>query len=413
MNSFLKDVPLKSIVHLFLVRGSIYLFPFITLPIITKALGVSQFGVLSVFLAAQQYLVMLVEYGFTLTGSRDIARAVDREDEEKIVSEIVICRVAIFVLSAISILVIYIVLPASPYSICYIILLFSVFSSIFNQTHFFIGKENTGFIVISSSISRVLSIFMVVFFVKSESDLNIAMLAYSINVALPNILSSIYLSLNFKYNLFKVRALSFILSRFKSGFDIFISNVFTNIYSSLTLIYLGTAKGTTETGYYSGADKLKSAAQGVLSPVAQAFFPRIAKTKGKDFFKIWKKATFILALFSIFIVLGLIVFNQQIYSLFLGETFYPGLPVYFVLIFSIISISFGISFAQNLYLISGNTKILRMIYFFVSILHLMHMPLLVHFYGALGAAISVLITETLASLLMFCFRRRCYTWNKN
>ncbi|PEG63192.1 oligosaccharide flippase family protein, partial [Lelliottia amnigena] len=71
------DVPIKSIVHLFMVRGSLYLFPFITLPIITRSLGVTQFGILSLFLAGQQYLIMLIEYGFTLTGARDISRTTE------------------------------------------------------------------------------------------------------------------------------------------------------------------------------------------------------------------------------------------------------------------------------------------------------------------------------------------------
>ncbi|EHC1553533.1 oligosaccharide flippase family protein, partial [Escherichia coli] len=90
MNKILKDIPIKSILHLFIVRGSIYLFPFITLPIITRNLGVAHFGILSLFLAAQQYFVMLVEYGFTLTGARDIVRCDNKQDEMKIINEIIL-----------------------------------------------------------------------------------------------------------------------------------------------------------------------------------------------------------------------------------------------------------------------------------------------------------------------------------
>lgn len=96
MNKILKDIPIKSILHLFIVRGSIYLFPFITLPIITRNLGVAHFGILSLFLAAQQYFVMLVEYGFTLTGARDIVRCDNKQDEMKIINEIILCRLLIF-----------------------------------------------------------------------------------------------------------------------------------------------------------------------------------------------------------------------------------------------------------------------------------------------------------------------------
>ncbi|HID6547627.1 TPA: oligosaccharide flippase family protein, partial [Enterobacter hormaechei] len=111
MRKFIRDVPLKSIFHLFLVRGSIYLFPFITLPVITRSLGVTQFGILSMFLAAQQYLIMLVEYGFTLTGARDISRAVHKYDENKILSEILKCRFLIFLVCTIFVVSTYFLLP--------------------------------------------------------------------------------------------------------------------------------------------------------------------------------------------------------------------------------------------------------------------------------------------------------------
>lgn len=413
MRKFIKDVPLKSIFHLFLVRGSIYLFPFITLPVITRGLGVTQFGILSIFLAAQQYLIMLVEYGFTLTGARDISRSSDKNDENNILSEILACRFLIFIFSSMLVFATYLFLPEYGYAGCYLILLFTVLSSVCNQTHFFIGKERTGFIVISTSVTRVVSILIVIFFVKDKEDIYIAMLAYSMNVALPNIVSTIYLKYSLNYKTFRKTSLDRILSRFRSGFDIFISNVFTNVYSTLTLIYLGSVRGPTETGYYSSADKLKAAAQGILSPIAQAFFPRVSKKEGREFYILWRKSTFILVGFSLFIVVGLLLFSQLIYKIFLGEQYLAGLPIYYILSFSIISISFGIAYAQNLYLTQGKTKLLRVIYFSVSILHMVHMPILVHYYGAIGAALSVLITESLASLLMFSFRKKCFTWSQN
>ena len=60
MNKILKDIPIKSILHLFLVRGSVYLFPFITLPIITRSLGVTHFGILSYFLPHSNILLCLL-----------------------------------------------------------------------------------------------------------------------------------------------------------------------------------------------------------------------------------------------------------------------------------------------------------------------------------------------------------------
>ncbi|WP_429126814.1 oligosaccharide flippase family protein [Aeromonas media] len=411
MLKILQDVPIRSIFHLFLVRGSVYLFPFITLPIVTRSFDVAQFGIFSLFLAAQQYFIMIVEYGFTLTGSRDVARISAKSEEIKILSEIMTCRMLIFLLCTPIIIGVYFILQVNGYLGCYVILFFTIASSILNQTHFFIGKEKTGFIVISTSISRILSILIVVLFVRDNGDMHIAMLAYSINVALPNLLSSLYLRFYLKYKFSGEFSWKNIYWRFKVGFDIFISNIFTNIYTTLTLMYLGSVKGPIETGYYSSAEKLKAAAQGAIAPIAQAFFPRIAKKNGAEFYILWRKSTIILVSVSVCIVALLLVFSQLVYKLLLGSQYIAGIQIYYVLLFSIISVSFGVAYAQNLYLTQGQTKLLRAIYFFVSILHLIHMPVLVHFYGAIGAALSVLFTESLASLLMFTFRKRCFTWS--
>ena len=355
---------------------------------------------------------MLVEYGFTLTGARDIVRCDNKQSEIKIINEIIMCRLLMFLFCTVIIIGVYAFFIEYGYVTCYLILWCTVFCSVFNQTHFFIGKEKTGFIVISTCITRIISIFIVVLCVKDNKDINIALLAYSINTALPNVLSSFYLNLYLKYKIKIIPRNNEIIDRFKSGFDIFISNVCTNIYSTLTLMYLGTAKGATETGYYSSADKLKSAAQGVLFPVAQAFFPRVSKEHGINFYLLWRKSTAILVCFAVAIVAGLFIFSNLIYILLLGEQYLSGINIYYILTLTIIPISFGISYAQNLYLTQGQTKLLRKIYFVVSVLHLFHMPLLVHFLGAIGAAISVLATESFASLLMFIFRKKCFTWSQ-
>jgi PST family polysaccharide transporter len=171
--------------------------------VITRGLGVTQFGILSIFLAAQQYFIMLVEYGFTLTGARDISRSSDKNDENNILSEILACRFLIFIFSSMLVFATYLFLPEYGYAGCYLILLFTVLSSVCNQTHFFIGKERTGFIVISTSVTRVVSILIVIFFVKDKEDIYIAMLAYSMNVALPNIVSTIYLKYSLNYKTFR------------------------------------------------------------------------------------------------------------------------------------------------------------------------------------------------------------------
>ena len=78
--------------NLFIVKGSVYLFPLVALPILTKTLGVQGFGLLSVYLAIQQYGILIVEFGYNLTGTRDVSSSKNRAEADDIFSAIVFSR---------------------------------------------------------------------------------------------------------------------------------------------------------------------------------------------------------------------------------------------------------------------------------------------------------------------------------
>ena len=65
----------KNILSLFVLQGANYILPLVTIPYLVRVLGPANFGRIAFAQAFIQYFVMLTDYGFNLSATRDIARA--------------------------------------------------------------------------------------------------------------------------------------------------------------------------------------------------------------------------------------------------------------------------------------------------------------------------------------------------
>ncbi|WP_265503647.1 oligosaccharide flippase family protein, partial [Providencia heimbachae] len=64
---------IKNIFSMFSIQGVNYLIPLIMVPYLVRKLGLDGFGVYSIILAITQYFVIITDYGFSLSASRQIA----------------------------------------------------------------------------------------------------------------------------------------------------------------------------------------------------------------------------------------------------------------------------------------------------------------------------------------------------
>ena len=64
----------ENIFSLFTIKGLEYILAFITFPYLTRVLQVERFGAIVLAQGIIQYFVLFTDYGFNLTGPREIAR---------------------------------------------------------------------------------------------------------------------------------------------------------------------------------------------------------------------------------------------------------------------------------------------------------------------------------------------------
>ena len=87
---------LKNILSMVSLRGAEFLIGLVLLPYLVRVLGVDRFGALVFVQGVVRYGTVLVEYGFNLTGPRNVAQASSREETARVFSSIITCKLLIF-----------------------------------------------------------------------------------------------------------------------------------------------------------------------------------------------------------------------------------------------------------------------------------------------------------------------------
>ena len=118
-------------------------FPLLTLPYLTRVLSVESYGVVSYVKAVMQYMQIAVDFGFMLSGTKDIVNA--KADQRKIgkgSGDILLARILLAATAFVALLGMIAVIPLLRANIEYTLLAFvTVFLSVFLFDYFFQGIE--------------------------------------------------------------------------------------------------------------------------------------------------------------------------------------------------------------------------------------------------------------------------------
>ena len=100
----MKNRIIKNTSMLYLLNISKMIFPLITLPYLTRVLSVDCYGTVSYVKAVMQYMQLIVDFGFILSGTRDIvinkndSKALSEETGDILAAKILLSGIAFIVL---------------------------------------------------------------------------------------------------------------------------------------------------------------------------------------------------------------------------------------------------------------------------------------------------------------------------
>ncbi|OTG90620.1 flippase [Acinetobacter sp. ANC 3832] len=256
------------------LQGLNYILPLLTLPYLVRVLGVEKFGLLAFATAIIGYFIVLTDYGFNFTATRDVS--LHRDNNEKlneIFSSVMIIK---FVLCTISLLILTVLIicfnkfNADPW--LYYLTFGTVFGQILFPVWFFQGVEQMRYITIINIIAKTFFTIAIFLMVKHSSDYLLVPLLTSLGAIFAGLYSLFLIHKSFNIS-FKLQEINVVVSYLKGGSNLFLTSALGNLLTSSGTVILTFVSTSTVVGYYSAAEKLFRAIVGLFTPITQALYP--------------------------------------------------------------------------------------------------------------------------------------------
>ncbi|HMW53401.1 MAG TPA: flippase [Rhodocyclaceae bacterium] len=394
----------RTLASLYVIQAANFAVPLLTQPWLTRALGVDGYGRLNFALAVVAYFVLLADYGFNLSATRQIA--VQRDDKAAR-SRTFWATLGVKALLAFVgglMLLVLAALSSTLGEISGLLALgyLAVIGSVLTPTWYFQGVERADFAALATLLPKALAIPLIVAGVRGPADLPAAMLL----TAAPGLLSGLWCLAELARSravAMQRPALADLRAALADGWHVFVSTAAISLYTTSNTVLLGWLSGPAAVGHFAAADKLLKAAQAATAPVSQALFPRVSHLMHHD------RAAALCTLrrllkwqgaFTFAVSVGLFVLAPVLVRLLYGEAFEAAVEVvrWMAPLPCLIGLSnvFGIQTLLPL----GREKLFSRILLVSGVVNLGLLALLAPVYGAPGAAIAVTITEAGVTALM-------------
>jgi PST family polysaccharide transporter len=257
---------------LFFAQLCAYLIPILEIPVLARALGVQEYGKVVLIQSIALMASLIVEYGFSLSGSRQIAIARDDRDKlTKIYGEVFSAKLIIILIVLLFGATIYIFNKDLFLDGSLVLLGFIYFLAFgFSPFWFFQGLEKISVVVILEVVLRFASLFFLFWFIETDTD---AVLALGI-LAVFGLLNTFIGNVICIKKVGKVK-LSLVggLHQLKIGFHVFIYKSSNNILLSAGPSLVGATSGHVAVASYVPAEKIIRGFVGFVNPILIGFFP--------------------------------------------------------------------------------------------------------------------------------------------
>ena len=365
-----------------------YVFPLLTLPYLSKTIGVSKFGVLAFANVIISYVATIVFFGFQYTAVRDVSRNRHNQNQLNIVVSKILYSIFLLLLFTIIVLIITIfyVSYLADYHLIILLTLLNVPAQVLNFDWFFQGMEKMKYFTIISFLSRFIYTISIFFVIKNTEDY----IYIPILLAISTFASGIYaMYLVFVKFHIKVRfpGIINIVNTYKSGWSIFISQIAPNLYNSFSTIVLNKYFGDTSVGIYDAGRRVNSISEQLPIIFSKATFPYLSRKieKHKLFMKINLSISFGISIFNL-------IFAEWIVKVLYTSAFTNSIGVIRILAFTPLAFSLVNGYGLNYLIQVGKERVFKNIVLLTSVLGFVLLFILVpqfNFYGAAATVISV------------------------
>lgn len=395
---------IENIFSLFVIRGFEYIVSFLTFPYLVRTVGISLFGSIAFTQSIIAYFSLFTDYGFNMTGPRDIAKHDSREERGAVFASIFGAKVLLLLVSFIPFigLLWYVGKFTSYHPALFAVVYISVVGNVISPVWFFQGIQQMRYITLVNTIARIVTAMGIFVIVQTEDDYLWAAFLQAVPPFIAGCVSWILLKIKFP-EVCRLPAWNGIKTALRDGWDIFASNIAINLYTGSNTAFLGMMTNSTIVGYFSCAQKIVSAIRQGLTPFTQAIYPHISKLIEADKNQ---ALTFIRKIMKFYcggnllISIVLLIFANPIIHLLMGNNYDESINMLRILALLPFIISLSQIFGVQTMLPYGMNKEFSRIIIASAIVNTVLVFPLIFFAGGSGVCISMLCTETFVTLTM-------------
>lgn len=268
-----------SVLQIFIIA-----FPLLTYPYLVRVVGLELYGVVLYGQTLMTYVSLLINFGFNMSSSREVAVHRDNPYElSRIVSTTYFCKFLLWLLCAV---VYFAVISTVPffqkhywvYALSYLLTINELLLPIW----FFQGIEKMKYITLVNVSARLLFVVAIFAVVHRPEDYLYVPLLNGIG-SLVGGMMALYIVKQKEHISFRLPKRSEIRAGFSASLPLFVSTLSVQLYANVNKLVVGAFLGMSEVTIYDLGEKIVRLIKIPVSMVSQVTFPRISRERNIRF----------------------------------------------------------------------------------------------------------------------------------
>jgi PST family polysaccharide transporter len=401
----------QNIAALGFLQVANYLIPLVTVPYLTRTLGVESYGKVAFVQVVMAYLTLLTDFGFSWSATRSIAA--NREDYHYISRIFCLTWCAQWLLTLFAFIVLMMAIAITPKlqqdAWLYLVGFASVVGNVCSALWLLQGLERMRELAVIQVTGRIMSLPILFQYVSSSADVIFAIAVIGTSSIVTGLISLYWIKKKCLVSWYRptIQEISMTL---REGSTLFFSRVSVSFYTMLAPLALGIMTNTIAVGYFSLAEKVAALARSILESVSQTLLPRMSYLYEND--RVTAQKLFFRSLFFALIITGCLsatlwLCADLIILLLGGSEFAEAAQVLRVIAFLPLLSGLSNVFGVQVMLPNRHNKAFNFILGIAGLFGLCIIWPLSYYHAAIGAAQSMCLVELFVATTM-----GIYLWRK-
>lgn len=276
-----QGVLFQNTLMLYILTFSNYLFNFISVPYQTRLFGPEVYGELGFAQALMAYVQMVLDFGFILSSTEDVALNKDNKAKlSKITSSVLYCKLF---LGAISLIVISILCSSierlKANMILYMLFFLSTLVNCLLPDFLYRGLEKMTAITVRTVAVKAFFTLAIFVLLRNKEQAYLVPVLNTLGGLGACAWSYYDIKKNYGVQIIKV-SLKTVFETFKRSAGFFVSRIASTVYGATNTLIIGFIHPVGNLlGYYSSAERLTTTAKSVFSPIADSLYPYMVSNK--------------------------------------------------------------------------------------------------------------------------------------